>query len=351
MEINNDFSSLVKAARFPLICLVVLAHSPLTIRKKVSLTDGSGENIYNFITQGLAHNYAIITICCFFIFSGYFLFKGLDTISVRWCIDKWKSRIRTLLLPFICWNLLAIGAIAIKNAVFGLFGHYCPDEMTIVSLNHILDWFRMPADYPLWYLEDLMFMTLVSPVIYIVINKLRNWTPAPLLLVYFSPWNPSHVSMIALFFFSLGAWCNICKFDILQFCRKHRISGHLLAIITLIFAIVTNDSPYHYLTLRLFLPFGIISFFNIIYVLTRDKKRQMRLQNLSGSVFFIYAVHEIYILGWTKGVCLRLFGESLPAMYIRFFLVPLIVIAVSYGIYCFLHKYTPKTLSFLCGGR
>ena len=76
-----------------------------------------------------------------------------------------------------------------------------------------------------------------------------------------------------------------------------------------------------------------------------------RLSQLSASVFFIYAVHEIYILGWTKGLCLRIFGNSLAGTWISYWLVPVIVLAVCYALYCLLNRIMPRALAFACGGR
>jgi len=349
---KDTFLQLIKSARFPLICLVVLAHSSLSSFDPVYFYNFSTGNIYNFITQGLSHNYTKIAVCCFFLFSGYLFFRGINSFSWSVFTQKWKNRIHTLLIPFICWNLIMVAAISTKNFIFGLFGHYSAEEMGPISLNHILDWFRAPIDFPLWFMEDLIFMVLITPALYLAIKKSPRWSLLVLLLIYASPLNPTHISMRAIFFFSLGAWCSITGFDILGFCRKYKVQSHILAAVTLLPAIFTNSMTCHEWTLRLFFPFGIMSFFNIIDSLTQgNAARTEKLQALSGSVFFIYAAHEIYILGWTKGVCLRLFGESLPAMYLRYFIVPALVLVICYVLYRIFNKFTPKTLSFLCGGR
>jgi len=349
---TNELSNVIKAARFPLICLVVLEHSPLTTLYPVRWNDFSSFNIYNFITQGLSFNYARIAVCCFFFFAGLLYFRGLGSFSWQWCFRKWKNRVHTLLVPFVCWNLLMVAAIAVKNLTLGVFGHYNPNEMEIVSWSHILDWFRIPVDFPLWFIEDLIFMVLISPILYFIIKYLKVMALVILLLIYASPWCPVYISMKSIFFFSLGAWCSLSDFDVLHFCRKFRIPGNIFAAGTLLLAIFTNDLPCHEWTQRLFFPFGIISFLNVIDTIIEGRASvQSALNKLSASVFFIYAAHEIYILGWTKGFCLRIFGESMPAMYLRYFLVPIIVIVVCYWFFLVLQRSMPRTMSILCGGR
>ena len=80
-------------------------------------------------------------------------------------------------------------------------------------------------------------------------------------------------------------------------------------------------------------------------------KREALLSALSASVFFIYGAHEIYILGWTKGLFLRLFGESLAGDWIRLLLVPTVVLMVCLALYYLLNRMMPRTLAFCTGGR
>lgn len=72
---------------------------------------------------------------------------------------------------------------------------------------------------------------------------------------------------------------------------------------------------------------------------------------MSKYAFFIYVIHEIYILGWTKGGLLRLLGESMPAEFARFFLIPVVVTLVCVVLYKLLDKLCPRLLSFSLGGR
>ena len=72
---------------------------------------------------------------------------------------------------------------------------------------------------------------------------------------------------------------------------------------------------------------------------------------LSSAVFFIYAAHEIYILGWTKGLLLRLMGESAFAVWCRYLLVPVIVLVICLCLYKVLNRIIPGALAFACGGR
>jgi len=172
-----------------------------------------------------------------------------------------------------------------------------------------------------------------------------------ILILYALPVYPQIPCMRGIFFFGTGAFFSLSKIEVIQMLRKIRIPSHIISAATLLLATFNNASANHEMYLRLFYPFGAISFLNIMYAIAQKEPLARKLSSLSGSVFFIYAVHEIYILGWTKGICLRILGETLEGMYIRYFIVPIITLAVSYSLYLLMKKRMPKTLSFLCGGR
>jgi len=349
---DTKFLELIKTVRFPLICLVVFAHSIGFSFDPVKWMDFSSANVFSFVSQMISHNLAKIAVCQFFFFSGYLFFRNLVPDFWGWCLKKWKNRIHTLLIPFVAWNLIAVLAVVAKNLLFSLFGRYDASEMELVTSGNILDWFRIPADFPLWYMEDLMFMVLMAPVIYYAVRKFKVFALLLLVLAYVYPYEPGMISMRAIFFFGTGAYCSIRKVDVLDICRKIRIPCYVLAVITLMVSTLFNSAPNHEWIIRFFYPFGIVSFLNIMDSITSSNAvAKSRLQNLAESVFFVYAAHEVYILGWTKGLCLRVFGDSLAAQYARYFLVPVIVIFVTLAIYRILKKFFPRALSIVCGGR
>ena len=122
--------------------------------------------------------------------------------------------------------------------------------------------------------------------------KKRIWTL--LLLVYISPLNPNIPAMRAIFFFGAGCWLGIWKYNMLEIAQRVKWSA---------------------------------------------------------AVFVIYASHEILILGWTKGIFMRVFGEGLAGACISYLGVPVVVLCVCLLLYWVLNRIMPKTLSFICGSR
>lgn len=347
-------STLIKAMRFPLIVLVVFAHSVGAFESPTVEWSLDGWNVYHFIAEMLSRHLFSIGTCWFFVFSGYLFLRYLkeEEFGWQWVKTKWKKRIWSLLIPYLLWNALAVVVVVLKNELFGLIHlEKSAGELYDIARGPLYWFVTGPADFPLWFLLDLMIMTLILPLAYLIFKRFKWLSLAILCLVYLSPWVPKIPSMRGIFFVLLGGWLGTFKINMLSVCRKVKVPGYIAAGVLLLVATSQIGRPLHTLLLRLFYPCGMIAFMNICDALIDNERRCQRLCDLAASVFFIYAAHGIYILGWTKGLCLRVFGESLAGTWIRYWLVPVIVLVVCYALYRLLNRIMPRTLAFACGGR
>ena len=332
--------------RFPLIVLVLYEHS-------VGAYAGI-DTPYGFVSEMISHHLCPIAVCWFFFFSGYLFFWNMEEgrFSFKWTVDKWKRRIWTILIPYLCWNTLTVIAIILKNYGFSLLGiPFSQDEMLTVHQGPLFWYISGPADFPLWFMLDMIVMTLITPLFYPVYKKWPWISLALLVLIYLSPWTPQTISIRAIFFFSLGAWMSINRYHFLSIGKSIKVFAAIAAFILIIAATASMDKTWHEWLLRAFYPFGMITFMNICDWLINNDGRRERLTKLSASVFFIYAAHEIYILGWTKGLFVRIFGAGLSGTWIKYLFVPIVVLAICLVLYRILSRLMPRTLAFLCGGR
>lgn len=353
-KIEDRQSALISAVRFPLIVMVVFIHTSPGASSEAFTWSLDKWNLYAFFSELVSQHLFAIATRCFFFFSGFLFFRFMEEkeFSWTWLLGKWKSRIRTLLIPYLVWNLFYVGAVVLKNALFARFGWASSSDEIAIVADGPLHWLVTgPADFPLWYLRDLIIMTVAAPFFYAA----SRWAKWPFLLLltglYVSTFSPSIPSMQAIYFFGLGVWMGTHKIDFLPLCRKVRIPAAIAAVVLLLLATSQVCRPAHPYLFNLFIPFGIISFLNLFDLLICNKTHCDRLCALSKYVFFIYAVHEIYILGWTRGLSLRILGPSLISAWLRLFLVPLAVLLICIILYRLLDKLAPRTLAFACGGR
>ncbi len=356
-ELNTHQTELIKAFRFPLIVLVVFIHL-LPFEGVAIETSWGGENIFHFFSEMISHNLGAIAVPSFFVISGFLFFYNLEDgcMSWKWVAGKWKSRIRTLLVPYLLWNVLAILAILLKTRISLLtgIGTDTVNEQLSAFQEGPLYWFwRGPADYPLWYLRDLMVAVLAAPILYYLFtwSRIAAWAVWGALWAFTVFKGGAYPFSAAAVYFTLGAFLGLSKTDFPAKCQKVKVLAYIIAFLLLMASTTMNGRPPHGPILQLFIPFGIIAFTNMVQAVIRNRKAKEWLIHLSPSVFFIYAIHNIYIINWVKGLFARISISGIWWRWTGYLLTPLIAITVCLLLFRLMNRFLPKTTGVLCGQR
>lgn len=111
---------------------------------------------------------------------------------------------------------------------------------------------------------------------------------------------------------------------------------------------VTLGLPVNYY-IHLFVIFsGILTVFNYVFISVKKGKNGCLFKE---EVFFIYASHGLFIAFLQKAV-LKIMRPITEVEFLAiYFLVPILTIAISIGMYRCMKRVTPKVLSILVGGR
>lgn len=166
-------------------------------------------NTYEFLKLLVSQTLVKVAMPVFFIMSGYLFFANVDKWDYATYKRKMLRRVKTLLIPYLVWNLLM--AVKLKAFSWSMFWSYW------MPAGRQVDWFGQeqlmtaPANMPLWFLRDLMVVSLLTPVIYVLIRKLGYWLLAVLTIYYLSgvcAFVPG-LSAYAIYFFSFGAFFSI----------------------------------------------------------------------------------------------------------------------------------------------
>ena len=128
----------------------------------------------------------LIAVPFFFLCSGFFLAGHME--EAGWWRRECMKRVRTLFVPYIFWCLAyAFLPFAIGLSANLLHGRIAIPQMDFGSrfwINALgLSPFRLPGNFPLWYLRTLMLFVVLSPVFRILIEKFKSWF---LLVVFLS---------------------------------------------------------------------------------------------------------------------------------------------------------------------
>lgn len=344
---------LMNLLRATLTVLVVFIH---TIPAALVSINGSlsGENIYHIITELISHNIGRMAVPGFYIISGYFMFhriSGWGDLNYR---ANAKKKLRTLVIPYLLWNVLYVFLIWSKTTLFERAGLPVYDyERGILQeswLHHLL----APINYPLWYLKDLIALNIIFPLFYLIFRYLKLWGISLLFIYYLLTVNQSTdlFSSTAIFYFGLGAYFSLSKCSMLSICQRYRYAALMLFIPLILLALMYNQSiTGEYLT-RMYIPLGLISLFNLTHWLScRASWFVSMCTKMLPATFFIYALHTMYLINWVGAAMGKLGCNEGLWQLIPYFLTPTVTLALCWLIYLTAKKLTPRLLSVLTGGR
>ena len=197
-KISSLTSSTISALRFPLTVGVVFIHFNVLSDNLAVRGTGNAEHfptwlvcMFNLFSEVLPR----IAVPLFFIISGYLFFRS--GFMIRTYTDKLRRRVRTLLVPYILWNLLYLIRTAFRDIpAFSGLSHDTAQANWSLSAVLACFWdnsrgvFPVPAssyiypqDFPLWYVRDLMLVVVLAPVFYWMLKKV-GW----LAVVWFWVW-------------------------------------------------------------------------------------------------------------------------------------------------------------------
>lgn len=351
---NERLSKVIDTMRLPLIFLVVIAHIAPFSYPLIKFSF-SANHVFVLVSEMFSHHIAKFSVRCYFLVSGYYFFNKYAGSLIEFYRKQFKSRLKTIIQPYIIWNVLAILAVLSKNFIFLKLGASTDEDYAnLLNGNLIKHFWLVPINFPLWYLRDLICMIFISPLIFYAIRYFKIYCLIAFGIFYLSCIDDPlpGFSSTALLFFSFGAYFSLEKKDLLQFFNKIKIPALIITLIFLFLSLKASGSDIHEYYLRVFIISGVITVFNLFAFLNDRLKSMNRLTGFSSLSFFIYIIHEIYIIEWIKGFFYNhhLFQTGWERFY-AYLMIPCICMVLCCGLYYTLMKVVPKPFIFSLGGR
>lgn len=329
--------------RFPLIVGVVLDHASVVMPASVR-GEGTASLLFSLLQTVVK-----ISVPVFFIISGYLFFKGVESFGKTLYEKKLRSRVRTLLIPYVLWTLICLLYLMAKQLPEIMQTH------SLVPVQDLLTWriFWMykdglPLHFPLWYVRDLMLMCLFSPVVWFLISRLRHVAMLLIWLLFMVHNIDSSISFpISIFYFSFGSYFAICSIDIQRIARSIGWGILLIAAIAVVCSVwgIIPITRFSYITFALCC-LGLSSFLTGRY--------QCKVPTLlTDSVLFIYVTHTIMVIMVFNKIFMKLMPDtSYPALlFLRMFVVGIMTIITCILLYVAVRRFFPKAMSILIGSR
>ena len=345
---NNQLSKAITWLRFPLILLVIMLHG-------YSVVQISGEHrTYFKVVYSFALWLGETGVPGFFFISGILYFNNHKTY-----LERIKTRCHSLLVPYILWNTLLLATYIIVLTLGypqNINGKNMADFVWIDYLR--LFWDRgsydkgnfVPLLCPFWYIRNLLILSLIAPVIYLLNRYLRE-----LYLLGITIWwiQTPHNAFIpqSILFFSLGAYFSVRNKNPLSIFIQHKFFFINLCVLLAGADIVTHTIAPTIINLqihRFALIVNIPALFLLAHHLTEKGELSPITTYLSNAAFIVFCIHYPIIVILRKG-CVQFFSDSNDFIQIMLYFVCIIVtILLSFFFYQILPK---KIKTILSGNR
>lgn len=316
----------------------------------------------------LAHIFAHIAVPAFLFISGYlyFLRRSSDGFSAADYWQKTRSRVLTLLVPYLLWNLFWIGRVLLGGALpfdgtaaclahffwdFSKFG----DEYVNVWGQHVP--LSGPISLTLWCLRDLMVCCLLAPLVWLLVVRSRGWVVLLLGVLYVCGGFdlPPGLSLSSLFWFSFGALFSVLRVDFVE--RFRRFVWPALAISAALLILLTPFDGKRAGTWWATAGYGLfilctVSLAFVAASLASSGRLGRWLSSLGAASYFVYLTHVYVLTVLGKVGFSSLIVSSPQPLHLLLWLAEVVVaVAMCVGGYFFLRRFVPWVLLPLVGWR
>lgn len=345
---SQQTSHTISWLRFPLIFLIIMLHCYSTVGLP-GIHSLYFKTLYPF-SLWLGET----GVPGFFFISGFLFFLSKKSYQ-----QKLKTRLHTLLIPYLIWNVLLLGLYIMAYAA----GY--PQDINGKNIANytFIDYIRVfwdrgsyddgnfvPILCPFWYIRNLLIMSVFSPLFYYIIKYDREVFLLVVAIWWLMTPHNAFISQTILFF-CLGAYFSILEKNPLEFFSKYKKTCLILCTFFAIADIVVHTlyvTPINLQIHRLALILNIPALFILADYCC---KRGITSSILPNAAFIVFSVHYPIVVIMRKICAVRL-GEASDLIHIPlYFICVLLATGVSLFIYQCLDRHLPKVKNILSGNR
>lgn len=293
-----------------------------------------GEGINGFVQDGCMA-LTEVAVPCFFLISGFF-FLNRNYYEIAEYKNMLLKKGRTLLLPFVIWNLVGLLCLVVTQQ---------PLSLSFVW-DFILQLFNSKYYGPLWYVRDLMVLMLLVPL-YQWIFRINHWILYLLVVIglvwYWIPIDCGFLSSEGLLFFFLGGVLSRHEQALYQ-----QVPRYLTVLFSLLWLYLCFFTPaFHYLH-KCCTILGVICFWNLMEAPALYENEKIKY--LAQYSFLIYVLH-FYPLKVFKVLLGRAFFGNEWVATASYLILPILVVVLIIGMGMLMKRYVPKVYRVSVGGR
>lgn len=360
-------SKTIHFLRFPLIVGVVFIHTDFSNIVIGGVKQISFVNFPVFARIFFLFSKVIFEVCVplFFFISGFLFFYRTEGFSLKIYLKKLKSRVHSLLIPYVFWNVVVLVFFFLAQTLFS--GSLVSGVNKLIVNYSVTDWLwsfwdtshvnphvekTLPVNSPFWFIRDLMVVVILSPVFYFLIKKLGILAVALLGLLWL--YNPYFYlpgcSTAAFFFFAAGAYFSVYKKDFVALMKPHvswTAGLYIFLILVEFYFLGKSWWPYLYcanVMVGILFSIGLSAHF-------MEHGRWRASAFLANASFFIFAYHRLPLVFVIKVLFNIVRPQSDAELLFLYLLCPAIVILIGLLLYSLLKRVLPTFTAIICGGR
>lgn len=319
--------------RYLMIVGIVVLHTP----PYVPVAE-MGPGLFDFIKAFFQSAMFRATVPVLTVISGYLLFQsGLDQHWMRLA----KKKTRTIIVPFLVFNLIVLAGAFGAQSMFGLRMSY---QLLPFDLHTWIDaafgFKNSPINYPLNFLRDLIVLMALSPLLGIVLRRMPWVGFIGVILIFFNNLDGILVLrdvMPIMFYF--GGMAAIRKWDMLALDRYATscLAALLVLCVCLVYYRIGNTTYFRYIA-----PFLIWPAASLLH----STRVGDWLKSQSKISFFIFLAHAPLLI--VLSVVYQRLGNGIPYP-LYWVAVPLIIIAILSLLYHVFMRFCPRLFAPIIG--
>lgn len=337
---NKYLSDKIRVLSFIAILFVIFLHAQL-----IEYSTG-----INLICQRLiSGEITKIAVPLFFTISGFLLFYNCEHFSWSWYLNKIKSRVKTLVFPFLVWSLWGfciVYSIKFLNPSLFLSARSLA-EYSVCDYMLTLLW-QPVGTYQLWFIRDLMVCFMLSPFIYYALKYFR-FLFLVVLCFFWALSIQRVISIESLMFVSLGSYISLYKKNVVERICTSKVKALIYTIIFLGACVFDMYYPIGYFIRCIVILFGMLSLWYLYDIFFDDLFCKLKDFLIVRYTFFIFVFHEP-LLTFIKGSFLRMCDEQW-GLFLSYVASPIITLMLCLITGYILKNVMPYLYSIVCGGR
>jgi hypothetical protein len=341
--------------RLPLMLGVLLIHAYDPLNGGALSLQGH-DRVADMVMYLISQILARVSVPIFFYFSGFFFFRQLGSAGVTAWTHLIRKRIRTLLVPFMLWNLLTLLAFL---AIYK-FGHGMTHAGSVsdrVGSADLIGKIKLlfhhngaPISYQFWFIRDLMICVLLSVL---TIPMSQRWfgvlTAATGAAWLLELWPVAVPTAPSVFFFLLGG----LAFRATGSLALNRMPRWIVllygagVVAELFFGDMLGDVMH-----RLVLLLGVGSAYWLAALIGSHAVLRQFFMAHGATAFFLFAAHEP-LLQMVKKLVFKFSLQSpgLLSILLAYIVPPVVVCILVLAAWHLLSRFSGGLLALMTGGR